>query len=759
MSRQNWIWTDQAFDKEKAVLVFFRKSFEIEEEIDSPSFIKISADTRYRLYVNGTYVCTGPRKGDDKQWYYERIDINPYLKKGKNIIAVSVLRYPPIPYRGYRSAWRTATPGLIVLSENDTVPSTDLTWISKVAEEVSVDAKNREYIRLFQEETVYGSSLLKNWNKTECDESNWTSVFTYKSDLLSPAVAPLFMKEREIPLMYQNTLRFTNVHHILNSSFKEDDYNCMLKGEKGLTILPHTKETVDLLTVRLTTAYLELAVTGGKGSTIKLLASEGYSKEIMIDGRPALSKGDRLDYTDADLRGVTDEFHPCGYGTKDNPEIYEPFSFREFRLIRMDIETGDEPLTIEDFKYRETAYPLDVVASVETSDDSLRDIWKISENTLRMCMHETYEDCPGYEQLQYTMDTRSQILYTYCVSGDDRLAKAAIDDFYRSQRPDGLVAACHPTFKSNIIPGFSAYYALMLYDHMMYFGDKKFLRKYYPSVMKVCEFYISSLNEKDLFGYRDDMGYLNKPYWAYIDGIDEWPLGVPPVPQGKEMTAMSLLMVTLLNAAAKVGKYLGFNDVSKEYLEVSERVSEAIRKNCIGENGFIQDAPGEEMYSQFCQIFGVLNDIFEESEAKAVMDKTMNGTLAGCSLSVSFYQFRALEKTGLYDKYANTVLDRWRGMLKKNLSTCVEHDSSLATRSDCHAWSAVPLYEMISSLLGIKPASPGFETVKINPYTSNLSFAKGQMKTSKGMIKVNWCLENGKLKKEIELPEGMKISQ
>jgi len=39
---------------------------------------------------------------------------------------------------------------------------------------------------------------------------------------------------------------------------------------------------------------------------------------------------------------------------------------------------------------------------------------------------ETYMDCPYYEQLQFIMDTRLQMLFTYAVSRDARLAKKAL---------------------------------------------------------------------------------------------------------------------------------------------------------------------------------------------------------------------------------------------------------------------------------------------------------------------------------------------
>ena len=105
--------------------------------------------------------------------------------------------------------------------------------------------------------------------------------------------------------------------------------------------------------------------------------------------------------------------------------------------------------------YEETGYPLQVQTEVTTSDNTLADIWDISERTLRRCMHESYEDCPFYEQLQYIMDARQQILYTYAVSADDRLARKCLDDLKRSQRYDGLLNCCYPNCNPNVIPGFS----------------------------------------------------------------------------------------------------------------------------------------------------------------------------------------------------------------------------------------------------------------------------------------------------------------
>ena len=67
----------------------FRKNFDLKEK-PAEFIIHISADNRYRLFVNGTPVCFGPARGDLKHWFFESIDIAPFLKPGNNLIAATV---------------------------------------------------------------------------------------------------------------------------------------------------------------------------------------------------------------------------------------------------------------------------------------------------------------------------------------------------------------------------------------------------------------------------------------------------------------------------------------------------------------------------------------------------------------------------------------------------------------------------------------------------------------------------------------------
>jgi alpha-L-rhamnosidase len=111
-----WIWTANWDDTKIAGIVQFRKSFDL-DSVPAECPIHVSADTRYRLYVNGRSVCIGPAKSHLGEWNYETIDIAPFCKAGKNVIAARVLRYSPV-HPGSMSLVRGIIPGLILHSDS-----------------------------------------------------------------------------------------------------------------------------------------------------------------------------------------------------------------------------------------------------------------------------------------------------------------------------------------------------------------------------------------------------------------------------------------------------------------------------------------------------------------------------------------------------------------------------------------------------------------------------------------------------------------
>lgn len=77
-------------------------------------------------------------------------------------------------------------------------------------------------------------------------------------------------------------------------------------------------------------------------------------------------------------------------------------------------------------------------------------------------------------------------------------------------------------------------------------------------------------------------------------------------------------------------------------------------------------------------------------------------------------------------------------------------------RSECHAWGALALYELPSTVLGVRPGAPGYETIIVDPKPGHLTYASGTVHTPKGDIQVSWKLSNGELQKAITCAPELK---
>lgn len=751
-----WIWINRVVESPQ--LAYFKKSFVLKSNIFSGQ-IKITADSRYKLYINGVLVEVGPNKGNFQEHFYDTVDLTKYLHKGRNQISVKVFHYPTKPLAGNFGIHRTKTPGLYIdgqINDGTNILSvqTDQSWFGSEVNGFKIVSEDDVFAPMQIYENFQGSIL----DQQLFDDSAWDVVEVYEDSQIDTLLRRENLKARPIPFLYRKNSSFKEVMALRQSQFSKTNWERFLSGKRVLTIPAKSTEIVEISANQEMTGYLHLALRQGSGATIKILQSEAYvsSEKKIVNGLVIPVKGDRLDVKNGYLEGFTDIYHVAGYGNKESPEFYSPFWFRTFRFIRLEITTTNQALDLVSFDYQETGYPLEVRTQVETSDSSLSAIWDLSERTLRRCMHETYEDCPFYEQLEYVMDTRVQILYTYAISADDRLARNAIRNFRNSQREDGTLNAAYPSYEKNVIPGFSIYFIAMVYDHMMYFDDKKLLEENLDCIDKILAYFEKNRNEE---GYIGVLGGLNgeADYWSFIDWTDEWnaTTGIPTAIKKGPITIESLLYVYGLQLAAKIFDHVSLNEKSKDYLRRAETTQKAILNYCLGKNKMLQDGPGIDEYSQHCQVLGVLTNTLDKESGKQALEKTIKdkSSYAQCSVAMSFYLFRALADSGLY-QYANSYWDNWRQMLAKNCSTSVE--ALAGERSECHAWGALALYELPSFILGVRPISPGYTNVEINPQTENLTWAKGTVITPRGEVKISWKKDtDGQLNLRYQLPNGL----
>lgn len=437
LDHTNWIWTpawcagDDAFPR----VVFFRKKLTLAQK-PARAEIRISADSRYKLYVNGSLRQTGPSKGDDKVWYVDEMDIAGDLRAGENVLAVAVLRYPLDGTAGNHSLFRTRIPGLFLkggayseAGECLAELSADESWRCHIDRQTRFYAEEKRFAPLIIHEKAGADPLAFGWKRPGFDDGPWEPAKPYSASELPENESPARLSQRTIPFMYRHPRTLDRVSDVPKSDLPVEAWESFIEdGAHPVSLAPGTETSVVFDAGEEMTGYPCLALSGGKGSRIELLYAECY----VLPTEAGQVKGNRLDKENGILTGYSDTYTVLGLGTEENPETYEPYWFRTFRFIRMTVHVGEQPLTLHSFHYEETGYPLEVGTEAVASDRTLSDIWDISLRTLRRCMHETYMDCPYYEQLQYAMDARSQILYTYAVSADDRLARKTIDDFSRA---------------------------------------------------------------------------------------------------------------------------------------------------------------------------------------------------------------------------------------------------------------------------------------------------------------------------------------
>jgi hypothetical protein len=208
--------------------------------------------------------------------------------------------------------------------------------------------------------------------------------------------------------------------------------------------------------------------------------------------------------------------------------------------------------------------------------------------------------------------------------------------------------------------------------------------------------------------------------------------------------------------ASELYAFYGNTAKAEEYRELASSLTKAVLKNCWDtDRGYLSDTPAKKEFSMHAQILAVLTNTIPVESQKTFTEKFINDkSLIQPTMYFRAYLAQALKKTGLADKYTET-LGLWEDMLAKGLTTFAENPDP--ARSDCHAWSASPNYDMLATVAGIRPAEPGFKSVLIEPALGKLSYIKGKFPHPSGIIYFDIKKTAGDgISGEITLPEGLK---
>jgi alpha-L-rhamnosidase len=717
----------------------FRRTFDLPAK-PARFVVHSSADNRYELFVNGHRVADGPARGDLNHWRYETVDLAPWLAPGSNVIAAVVWNFGPHT----PEAQTTAQTGFLLQGDTaaERIADTGTTWktIRNDAYEPIpfTTADLRGYFVAGPGERVTAARYPWGWQNPGFDDTAWPAA-----QALSNA-APRdgqdgpnrwMLVPRTIPPMEEKPERILKLRESSGAAVPA----AFPAESASWTVPAHTTARLLLDQTYLTTAYPELTVSGGRGASVSL----GYA-EALIEPGPgfALRKGNRNEIAGKRFLGYHDTFVADGGPRR----FYRPLWWRTWRYLEMTVETQDQPLTIDDLRGVFTGYPFARKATFDGGSPEFDRILDTGWRTARLCSHETYMDCPYYEQLQYVGDTRIQSLVSLYMSGDARLMRNALSQINDSRTPEGATFSRAPSRQQQYIPPFSLWWIGMLHDYWMYRDDPAFVRDMLPGVRAVLGFYGK---------FQKPGGSLSRmPWWNFVDWVDKWRSGVPPLEADGSAAALDLQLLLAYDWAADLEAAFGNPALAADNRRAAAALRTAIPALYwdAGRKLFA-DTPKHASFSQHANVLAILAGIPQADDARALMGRVLEDTtLTPTSIYFRHYLFAALNRTGQGDRYLDLLGD-WRRMLEIGLTTWAEKADP--TRSDCHAWSASPNYELFHTVLGIDTAAPGFRRVRIRPFPGKLARVSGSIPHPNGEIRVNLTTASGKLRAEVALPAGI----
>lgn len=726
----------------------FRREFELTSAPER-FVVHVTADNRYQLFVNGERVAWGPARGDLNHWRFESLDIASHLRAGRNTLAAVVWNHGQHAGEA-QCTWRT---GFLLHGDGplEAVVDTGSGWKAlgnQAYEPIHFSHGHmRGYYVVGPGDRVDGARFPWGWEQPGFDDSAWPQAERVTGDGRSrgsprdsrDAPNRWLLVPRGIPAMEETPLRFARLRSASGitppAGFPANVSPIRIPTGRRVVLLLDQNE--------LTTGYPELVVSGGQGAQVRV----AFAESLFEPGDRRAGKGNRDAVEGKAFVGNHDLFLPDGGQNR----LFRPLWWRTWRYVEVTIQTADEPLVLEDIRGTFAAYPFERRARFDGGDAVLDQILDVGWRTARLCAHESYMDCPYYEQLQYAGDSRIQCLISYTMSGDGRLARRAIAHLDASRTAEGATMSRAPTRQQQYIPGFSLWWIGMVHDYWRYQDDPEFVRAMLPGVRAVLGFFA---------GYQQENGSLGPlPWWNYVDWVPSWPHGTPPAGPGGASAPHDLQLALALAWAAELEAELGSPTRAAEHREQLAKLRRTIRDlYWAPERKLFSDTPEQRDFSEHSNALAVLAGIVTGEDARGLMDRVLSARdLTPCSIYFRHYLNEATLRAGLGDRYLE-MLGPWKAMLDRGLTTWAERPESEnePSRSDCHAWSSSPNVELFRTVLGIESAAPAMAHVRIAPHLGHLDRVSGSVPHPLGGdISVALDRSAGALRASITLPAGV----
>ncbi len=412
--------------------------------------------------------------------------------------------------------------------------------------------------------------------------------------------------------------------------------------------------------------------------TLELDAEEGTVFEI--------GYGEHLD--DGRARSFVGERNfGFSYTAKDGRQCFTNWFKRiAGRYLELHVRT-EKPFTLCQLSICSADYPLTVRPDPSFLTDKLAQrIYSASVDTLRLCMHEHYEDCPWREQALYGMDSRNQALAGYWAFGEYDYPAACWALFPPSKRLDGLYGITTPSHTGLTIPSFSLAWAIACGELAEYGGEK--YNRFTRPMRDLLKAFLPQLHSGVLVPFEGE------DYWNFF----EWGDGLagrfgaiePPIPDA----ALTLFFYAALKSYASVCSDGYFSAVEAE---IRAPFNEAFWNDAMRAYRTRKDEPH---YAELVQALALWTRLVPEGLAEELRAKLADPRNPFTKVTLSHYIYKLdalmMEPEKYYMCVEKHIMDVWGGMILEGATSFWETidggDAFSKAGSLCHGWSAVPVY-------------------------------------------------------------------
>ncbi len=744
-----WIWSSNAVWDLRNCYVLFRKEFDL-QNLPNAAPIAITADQSYQLYINGRFVCRGPARGFQSSWPYDTVDLLPFLRIGKNVIAV---RAHNPGFSNFSYIFQHFA-GLLVAAQWDDVSlASDETWVCRHQTEVFKDAALSS-IQLFPQEHFDARDHPEDWTAIDYDSKGWEAI----SGGRCWNAPPWFdLEERGIPMLCEEELPAGEIIGTAKGRCL-DGY----RTSKDTALLHYT-ESVSHEPCNAIDGSITVAEPTGEGNFFSYLIDFGHtvvgSMECEIEGGQGgeyidIVYAESLDAGALKLALVFPHYCKIAFGSRiicakshTRHRFYHIYGFRYAALI---VRSSKSALTLK-VKLHRVGYPLERKAVFQSSDPTLNLIWNACVWTQQCCSIDAFIDTPWREQAQWWGDARVQARNVFYLSLDSALLRRGITQIASQQTPDGLTYGHSPTMAHNcVIPDFTLVWLLTLWDYYWQTGSLEPFLNHQYLIEKTLRYFESQLDPStNLLRY-------DPRYYLFLDSSSILKKGFPCL--------YSLLFLNALQHLSKLSEVaFGGSPESWRLDELVHRVRTGLCR-LMNKEGLISEGISPEgtmsgSVSVHSQTLAIATGLFPEFEqqmlAKVLVPyiKSIDCSETSPSAYWCTHVFELLIERGYRDEVLSFIKEAWLPMARYG-TTWESFKPQPGQQSQSHAWSAHPLVHLHQILSGVTQRAVAWQEVHVRPTFYGDSFY-GRIPTPQGDLTTEWQRHQGHIQFHLSLPEGV----